>query len=87
LETRWLGVDLQPCDNGDRLAIVRKKWDDKGREVEIAYFDQIDQPARSQKLGVARISTSFDDAKNLREDRYYDVVGNPTPEFFPPWNG
>ncbi len=76
IETRRIGIDEQLVEDAEGVAITRRKWDTKGRMTEEAYFNRLDQPCRRMSVEFAIIRTSYDDAANTSEQRYFDEAGN-----------
>jgi hypothetical protein len=50
LETRFFGVDGQPCPVKDGYAIIRFKYDLQGNRIGESYFDTQDRPIRMRLL-------------------------------------
>jgi YD repeat-containing protein len=55
---------------------VRRRFDERGREVEMAYFDAMGKPVLHPS-GFARVNASYDASGLVREERYFGLAGEP----------
>ena len=75
VEERFMAADgkLVPCEDG--YAIVRKKYDSAGNNIEVSYYDQKDKPVMVESLGYSSVSMTYDEKGKKLVETYYDDRG------------
>ena len=77
-EEAYFGVDGKPCLCKDGYAKQTWKYDEKGNEIQIVFFDLNDKPIISKDIGKTRILIrEYDENGEMIGMELYDLDGNP----------